>query len=382
MLRDSQKHYIIFGKGRIVLNDALFVLPSPWLIGTIPRKELRERGIYVGIDLFQGVPVFWNITASPNPHILVLGPSGMGKTETLISLALRIQRGFNADLVMIDLKNELEHKLALRNIKPLVLEAERDPVGILCALRQEQLLLTTFIKSLLSLVRPGEYGGYYLRLLRDALKNATTWRDVKNYLLNTVSLSEDAELVEMLEILEVIDPVNCSKIHRVMWLDPPSQRPVVVQFARVTYIPDHLLSLIMSLLATSLCLCKKDNALATPKSLKRVVVLDEAWTLGRQGLNTLSRVLRLSRSYGTAVLIASQSPDDLEPYTSVIAENVGLFIALASTSRNYWRQVSKIVKLSREDVEYALTKLNIGEGVMRIAPDSRPLFVYVDILPP
>jgi DNA phosphorothioation-dependent restriction protein DptH len=63
--------------------------PGPRLVRTNERTEHRNSGpaegaILVGVDVSEDSPVYWNPTAaaSANPHVLILGESGYGKTYT------------------------------------------------------------------------------------------------------------------------------------------------------------------------------------------------------------------------------------------------------------------------------------------------------------
>src|SRR5262249_19243085 len=49
-------------------------------------QSLDRSAIVLGSDLLSGVPVHWSLTIKGNPHLLVCGLPGMGKTTCLLNL--------------------------------------------------------------------------------------------------------------------------------------------------------------------------------------------------------------------------------------------------------------------------------------------------------
>jgi hypothetical protein len=57
-----------------------------------PGRETRLSPILLGTDAETGEEVFWNPdpgSGAANPHVLILGESGIGKTYTIASLVLK-----------------------------------------------------------------------------------------------------------------------------------------------------------------------------------------------------------------------------------------------------------------------------------------------------
>jgi len=86
----------LFGKSisGVLTNDIISILPlvknkPPARILSIPDIDHdRVRGVFVGF-MEDGKPFFWNPLLYPNPHLVVLGTSGSGKTSTIRTLIVR-----------------------------------------------------------------------------------------------------------------------------------------------------------------------------------------------------------------------------------------------------------------------------------------------------
>lgn len=270
----------------------------------------------------------------------------------------------------MDLKGEMGPKLTLRRVSPLVLRVGHDPLGLLCSFRRSPAALSLFTDLLLDLAPSGPSASYRRSILKRILQESASWRSAYSTAKGISGLEDVAEL---LELLAWADPYVCGS---------RGYEPLEAVRRGGALILDLSPALKASHSVTSLLMASALIAASTRHTGSwRAVVVDEAWSLGRAGLEVLIRVLRLSRTFSSALLLASQNPRDLDPYSYLIAESSGLFIAFGGGSREYWRWVGDVVKLSRSDVDFAATRLGIGQGVVRIAPDPRPLFVYVDILP-
>ena len=60
-----------------------------------PGRETRLSPILLGTDAETGEDVVWNPdpgTGAANPHVLILGESGLGKTYTIASLSAELAR--------------------------------------------------------------------------------------------------------------------------------------------------------------------------------------------------------------------------------------------------------------------------------------------------
>jgi len=85
--------------------------------------------------------------------------------------------------------------------------------------------------------------------------------------------------------------------------------------------------------------------------------------------------LRLSRSYGVSVALASQRVEDFSISASTAVINSGLLAVMPSPNPDYWRRVSKYVLLSRDDIKRLTTIISFGEALIRISSSPRPYLI-------
>ena len=97
-----------------------------------------------------------------------------------------------------------------------------------------------------------------------------------------------------------------------------------------------------------------------------VILVDEAWRVGRKSLEAL---YRLGRSSGMAVVAASQHPRDL---SSVVWSNSSNFVIFGSREEDYIRDVERSASLQRDDAE-RLPLLGTGEALVLYAWSKRAI---------
>jgi DNA phosphorothioation-dependent restriction protein DptH len=101
-----------------------------------PGRETRLAPILLGTDAETGEPVYWNPdpgSGAANPHVLILGESGFGKTYTIASLAAELAQE-NLISIVFDYGQGFSPKTLPREFvaatNPLELHAGRDGVDI------------------------------------------------------------------------------------------------------------------------------------------------------------------------------------------------------------------------------------------------------------
>ncbi len=68
-------------------------LAADTLEGTARNADDSEQSVCLGVDLFTGSEVRWRLTVKGNPHLLVTGLPGMGKTTCLLNLCKQMLDG-------------------------------------------------------------------------------------------------------------------------------------------------------------------------------------------------------------------------------------------------------------------------------------------------
>ena len=356
----------------------------PYTLPKRPKSSLISYGIYIGKDKELYSPVFWNIQESLNPHALIVGPTGSGKTELLLALALRIHSIYDVPIVFIDVKGDILSRLRSRKFNFKTIRPGYDSLGLLYPFhvlpKQRALQLADAITQCWYI----GHNHRTLSLLYEVLKlgfelcSYPSWEDLIALARSRAKSYIEASIIQRIfEELEIVDPQS-NLIHPLMKL---KNEIMVFDLRSLPKERTEILNLIS--LMTFQDLINKVSALKPDykQVVRAVIAIDEIW-LALHNIKysdlTLS-LLRLSRGYGVSVIMATQSFKDLGDNWSLYAENVALLAALSSTSRKFWYEVAEYMRLSKEDVEKFMTLMTRGDAVVRILPDPRPILVSVDI---
>ena len=100
------------------------------------------------------------------------------------------------------------------------------------------------------------------------------------------------------------------------------------------------------------------------RALRHVTLLDEAHVILRTRLPALANLVRMSRSKGGVVLLASQSPDDFEGTEDGYLDNMGMTLAFNSQAKP--GPTRRIFGNA-----HSLTGLNVGEALCRIRSEAK-----------
>lgn len=367
---------------RLTVAD-LVSLPLFTFIPLLGRAKfaLRSSGVRLGIDLESGEEVYWNIDESTSPHILVVGPSGIGKTTFLAELSTSISR-IGIGVLVVDPKNEyrkffessgveVSHYTLGRSIsiglteilKTLGSSSSRDIAEVLLDILSthrelgKKEVFSCLYSTLSSLNAISEGGdSEFINLLKRMTRYCS--EEYSEYVTNkvlttlaTVSASEYslAKLIRELNKISVVD------ISTALSIDP------------------SILPLLLKVVSVAI----RTSGRTSLKKHKywRMLVVDEAWTILRDNsLTAVEELVRVGRSFGTIVALATQAVRDFTKALGPLVDNLGLLVVLPSTSAEYWEEVNRMLKVSSERVEKARS-LGRGYALVRIAPDPRATLI-------
>ena len=100
------------------------------------------------------------------------------------------------------------------------------------------------------------------------------------------------------------------------------------------------------------------------RTLRHVTLLDEAHVILKTKLPALGNLIRMSRSKGGVLLLASQSPDDFEGADEGYLDNMGITLAF-----NTQAKPGPTRRIFGDG--HTLTGLNVGEALCRIRAEAR-----------
>ncbi|BCU68659.1 hypothetical protein HS7_20960 [Sulfolobales archaeon HS-7] len=356
----------------------------PWATAlTIPRypsKGLIEKGLYLGRDLELETPVFWNIESSLNPHVLILGPSGTGKTETLLSIAVKLSIIDSVPTVIFDIKGDFKKRL--RNygipfyiINPLYTNFNLiEPYYCTISDRISQIERILSLSFGLSKEISAE--------LNAALKMSVELKG-ESLLFNKLSWNDVLDSLNRLEI-ENRDRLILNKvINTVLMYDIGKSDFKIKNGINVVDLSlirnDDIIRLYIYSILTNLMNIFSMN---TPDEIKVGVIIDEAWTLLRYegDFSIIAEYVKKGRGYGISIMVATQNVSDLGLSSDVYLNNMGLTIIMNNGDKELWKGMNRYVTINEEDIKDSLVFLNRGEALIRFLGDPRPVRVKLDVM--
>lgn len=352
------------------------------------RSSLRSSGVRLGVDPESGEEVYWNLDEATSPHVLVVGPSGIGKTTFLAELSLSLS-GAGLGVLVLDPKNEYAELFGSRGWRVSRYALGRD--------------VSPGFAELLKIVRDS-LGRDVSEVLLDmlAVHRELGRRDVFECLytaLSSIGAVPDGGDLELLgslkrfsrycsegypeyvvgKALSALEAVSGGKRGLVSLLRELSGVNVVDVSAALSVDP-HVLPMLLKVLSMALRTLPRGSPGGS--RYRRVLVVDEAWTVLRDGsLEAVEELIRVGRSFGTVVALATQAIRDFTKALGPLVDNLGLLVVLPSTSSGYWEEVAKVLRVSGERIEKMRT-LGRGYALVRISPDPRALLVRLELAPP
>ncbi|BDB97049.1 DNA import protein CedB [Saccharolobus caldissimus] len=362
-------------------NKIIFPTQIPYLtpisIEKKPKYDLIENGILLGKELDTNNLIFWNINKSINNHVLVIGPTGSGKTEFLIWLSILLNLFYNSTIILFDVKGDiksrfLKYRIPFNLINPLLcklgLLEETEIPKTIRLLQIERIIFNSFR---LNKLQSSVFYTYLNRLLDNTIfKNTVKWKELEKYIneINDIQLRYYLnKLVNILSSLDDIElPVISSKIDE-----------NEINIVDLTIIKDEE---IKRLIIYSI-LYEIYNKLSLDRiydKTKLFIVLDEAWTILKsesEDYPIVADLIKRGRGHGISIIMATQNLEDLGGLANVYLENIGLAVFMNNGDKKFWQEIRRFVTIDESLISGNLIFLNKGEALVRFLGDPRPLLV-------
>ncbi len=362
------------------------LLLQPFTLGGDLLSNVRSGGIYLGRNPENEEKIFWNVRSSLSPHVLVIGPTGSGKTEFLALLTTRVQHIYGIGGIVLDIKGEYSERLRRRGAKFVELRPGENLRLDLQAI--SELLPPNSRAGIVTDIIAGAYPNLQQRETLSILYRAverslglhcrSLARCVRKYVELERGGYESYSVSKALSEIGLLSECGGTSFSDVMLehIVNRSQTITLLNLSRVAAVSRELIDFTIHYMTRCL---KAIIALISPSKkvfdLRSTLVLDEGWIYVSRLAREISSLMRLGRSYGIMVCVATQSLNDLKSLGEGIMNNVGLLIALASPDRAYWRELSDYIRIPDIEVNRYTTLLGRGEGIVRISPDPRPRIV-------
>jgi hypothetical protein len=332
-----------------VLDGSVSNPPKPLASPAKPVAEIAKGiNIYLGKDVMTGKDVQWSpYTATPrrltNQHVLVVGKSGSGKSETTKALIYELVR-LNIPTIIFDYQGEYAHGDFYDAVKPQVFnvmdglpinpfELPFDPHS---GKKVRPIEIVYSLADTLNTVFSGS-GDIQLGILRDAIKecyiqngfdmnDASTWNnesptlEMLSAVLESWASSYGMQVKNLLVRLQPLFESGIFRQNQIAFsFDDLFKKTSVIRM-------DSGIKNLM--LAASRFLLEKIYATmlmkGMSKELRVMVCVDEAHKLC--GDDTITSLIKEARIYGLGIILSSQETRDFHP--SIFA-NTGTQICLA-----------------------------------------------------
>lgn len=360
------------GKNTIEVLEGEISFLTPILPHKRPSLEPFGEGIYLGEDLDFKTPVFYDFEKYSLRHMVIVGPTGRGKTTFLKTLAKRVSDVYSeAQVWILDFKGEFS-KLESSDFK--LIDASKTVINFLSTYTTSPYLKAKqFIESLklVSEFKPSEEYILYFEVSNLlSKKSRASFRDVLEYIRGGYKVENSLENSIKLSILSKIEPYLLLKGKREEPVETLLKSKTIIDLSKL---PEEHRSLYLYWFLQELY----NYMLQLPPKgeIRGVLILDEAWRLLRKrvGEELILKLVKEGRGYGISVILASQ---DFKDFPREILDNAGTIVVFGSNSKPYIEEVSNYMSLNFQEKEKIMW-LNVGEALVRIHGDPRPLWVRV-----
>lgn len=319
---------------------------------TFSSGEIKVPLGEIGEDLATKEQVLWSLNGKGGaPHCAIMGGSGSGKTVMAAAMLRAIREQAPVPLLAFDFKGDLEDFTGTKGQTPLgeafeaqVIEPPRMPIPL----------------DVLSLAQRDQFGineaALRFRESFSRLKGSKLGDRQRNYVheaaTRALSLENPCELNHIRDLLHEVyqeheakeDGATSTMDELCMFpLFEPTMSPA--EFFQKSWIiklppnvPEDSRMIVVNLLLDALDqhlngLVDADTGTDGARGLRILCMIDEAHQILKTKLPSLSRLIRMSRSKGGAVMLVSQSPDDFSGEDDEFLDNMGMVAAFATNAK-------------------------------------------------
>jgi len=348
---------------------------------------ITHRYSYDWAPLIATTPYRIRISVHTNPHIIISGASGSGKSYTAARIATRIAEVTKSSVIIIDPHGEYKNLLnesivvdaSTSSINPLDLQGKSP--------RQRAIEITSLISSLFKL------GPLQERLLEDAILLAyetrgiienepSTWGRTPPTLLDVAQIlrqiaSREKRAYVVATYVESLASRIFTKTSISIDIIFSSEKPIIIDLSSIG--ERSWQSLYIELFLEKLYIAMKERDLA--KNIRAVLVIDEAHLVASKNLrrNIVANMATELRKYGLALILITQRLDDLDK--SILA-NIGTKIALRQVEPKLAKYVAESIAVSnnRDEIDILTETLGLlpkGYAIVRDYDINTPLMLRI-----
>lgn len=301
--------------------------------GSAPGPVFVDLGREVDTD----EPYRWKVNGvGYSPHVAVMGQAGSGKTRTMLEMLVQVRKQSGAPIILMDLgKGDLANQQDfIKAIGARVLRVPEEPIPLDMFHGSDESDLTASdaimgFRDSFAKVMQSKAGAVQLESMKDALRTLFSRR--KNISLEDISQAlRDFYEDRKLKTDSVISTIS-DLTERIIFQPEMSPARFFSQSWIITFASAHdtqkNLAVFLLLDALNNYLKRVPEAPQDAqghRAIRAVLAVDEARHLLASRHKALSDNIRLHRSKGLMVALASQSPDDYDGAGDDYLENIGL----------------------------------------------------------
>lgn len=319
---------------------------------TFSSGEIKVPIGEIGEDVATKAKVFWSLNGKGgSPHSAIMGSSGSGKTVMAAAMLRAIREQALVPLLAFDFKGDLAGFTGTRGQTPLgdafevqVIEPPRMPIplDVLSLSQRDQFGIDEAalrFRESFARLKGSKLGSVQRNYVHEAASRALSTeepcelrhiRDRLHEVYQEHEAKEDGAISSMEELCRfpLFEPkLSPAEFFQRSWIIklPPN-------------VPEDSRTIVVNLLLDALdrhlnSLADAETSPDGARGLRILCMIDEAHQILGTRLPSLSRLIRMSRSKGGAVMLVSQSPDDFSGEDDEFLDNMGLVAAFATNAK-------------------------------------------------
>lgn len=317
---------------------------SKWYSALIEKVELKgakeklakDLDIFIGRNILSNDPLSMEINNTQkhaNSHLAIMGKPGVGKTQFLLKILtdIRLQSSYQTNFIFFDYKGDVvdneafiditrskTYRLLQNNeslpINPFVLPAY-DEQAIQVSAREKAESFAS-INSKFGVVQKGALTEAIMAAYAKRASSNNPYPDFQDVLeLASMAYDEEGKRDDsLIEVLRDLANFNLfwSHGHAVQPIDKLSNRSMIIDVHAMPVLKELVGYLVIERLYKEMTNLPDSPIKNHRRSLRTILVIDEAHNyLGQKNI-FLQRIIREGRSKGIVVFFASQSPNDYQ----------------------------------------------------------------------
>lgn len=376
---------------RMLVWNLAFLIPlaKPKL----PPISKLLSGVYLG-RTSSGAIVSIDQESYLNPHMIVLGTSGAGKSTTVKTLISRRQDLFQTPTIIFDYAGEFAPWVNSRG--GTVLDMSKNTINPFdlgdATLADRIRSLTDMFEKICEFETINQRFAF-VHYLNGAyaekgfmINDQDTWKNKTPNLSDVISLIEkDIPNLPMQKQAVLISLLSRIKELASGPFGIFGESNITIQSLMQDFICIDLSKISNNVLKDAISytvlqfIDSKMRLDGIQKQLKLVVVIDEAWKLAKDQKSLPVVLIKEGRKYGYSIIISSQdATDDLAPQ---ILSNAGTAIIHRVTYPKYLNYLKDSYNLTELETE-KIRDLPVGQAYIKIGNDPRGFFANIDMEEP